>query len=290
MTTHSFINTVSLHSQRCTFFALIANFLLLSATFAQKNISSAIFSVSNQAIPYMNIGILGTSIGTVSNSNGEFKLSIPNENLNDTILFSALGFKNRLIPITSLMDSSIVFEHSIQSLNEVEIRPGGFESKTIGNKNISTNRKVNFALSNKPNQNLGSEIAKKFNIPKNSYLENVQFYLSRNNFDTALLRINIREIKNELPGNNLNNENILIQVYKSKGQWIEVDLSQFSIKVEGKFAIGIEWIAHSKNGKVLSLPISVPSIGSTHFYKYASASEWKKYGQLSAAIMLTYSN
>ena len=44
-------------------------------------------------IEYANIGILGKSIGTISNSDGDFVLKIPPAYINDTIGISCIGYK-----------------------------------------------------------------------------------------------------------------------------------------------------------------------------------------------------
>lgn len=256
---------------------------------SQFTISSIVVSQSKLPIPYMNIGVSGSSLGTVSDFNGKFTLTIPNENLKDTIVFSAIGYTNQRVAIKALIGDSLFFKNSIEELKEVQIRPDEVKYKTIGNSNINSKRMVNFAISNKPNQNLGSEIGKKFSVSKKVWLEKIEFYLAKCSFDTALLRVNIRELKNGIPDQTINTKNLIIEVTKTNGEWKTLDLSKELIQIQGKFVIGIEWIGHSKNGSILSLPISVPSIGSTHFYKYASISNWKKYSQLSTAIRVTYS-
>ncbi len=44
-------------------------------------------------IPYVSIGIEGTTLGVVSNENGMFKLTIPRENIENRFFFHALVTK-----------------------------------------------------------------------------------------------------------------------------------------------------------------------------------------------------
>lgn len=268
-------------------------FLLLlcaisSQIIGQTIVTGTVLSEKNSPIPYMNIGVFGTNIGTVSNIDGKFSISIPSEMTGDTLLFSAIGYYSKKI-IASEVLNEIHFEDKVENLATVEVRPSEVIFKTIGNKNTNSKSMVNFAISNQPNQNLGSEIGKKFSLSKKVWLDKIEFYVAKCSFDTALLLVNIREIKNGVPGRVINKHNLIVQVFKTNGEWKTLDLSHELIQVEGKFAIGIEWVGHSKSGRTLSLPISIPSIGSTHYYKYASVSKWKKYGQLSTAIQITYS-
>ena len=50
--------------------------------------------------------------------------------------------------------------------------------------------------------------------------------------------------------------------------------------------VAVEWIEHSKKGKILRLPITMPAIG-THFYKYGSQDKWKRFRGMSTAMVLT---
>ena len=54
-------------------------------------------------------------------------------------------------------------------------------------------------------------------------------------------------------------------IYDEFEGWVSVDISDLQMSVDEDIIVGIEWIEHSKNGKNLSLPMIVPSLGSTHF-------------------------
>ncbi|MEQ8323675.1 MAG: carboxypeptidase-like regulatory domain-containing protein [Vicingaceae bacterium] len=60
-------------------------------------------------IPYVNIRIGGTAIGTVSQFDGRFKLDVSERpKTKDTLIFSAIGYENKVIPITAEMDTIYV--------------------------------------------------------------------------------------------------------------------------------------------------------------------------------------
>jgi hypothetical protein len=50
----------------------------------------------------------------------------------------------------------------------------------------------------------------------------------------------------------------------------------------------LEWIYHSEKGGTLSLPMNIPAMG-THFYKYGSQNQWKRFLGMSTAMYLEYS-
>ncbi|HLR30930.1 MAG TPA: carboxypeptidase-like regulatory domain-containing protein, partial [Fodinibius sp.] len=52
---------------------------------------------TDEALPGVNIIVKGTTIGTSSGAEGEFELSVPA--LNDTLIFSFIGYQRREIPL-----------------------------------------------------------------------------------------------------------------------------------------------------------------------------------------------
>jgi len=50
--------------------------------------------------------------------------------------------------------------------------------------------------------------------------------------------------------------------------------------------VAIEWIGGSEQGTVLSLPITFPSFGAVHFYKFGSQNNWKIFSNMSSCIMI----
>lgn len=79
---------------------------------------------TEEGLGYANISIFGTSIGTVSNEQGEFVIKIPNDFINDTLVISYIGYKNSYIPIRQLstFNNIIYLEQSNLLLKEVIIR------------------------------------------------------------------------------------------------------------------------------------------------------------------------
>jgi hypothetical protein len=59
-------------------------------------------ATDNQPVAYTNIGVEGTFYGTASNANGDFELKIPGDLSGRKIYFSAVGFRNQLLPLTGL--------------------------------------------------------------------------------------------------------------------------------------------------------------------------------------------
>ena len=61
---------------------------------------------TQEPIPYANIGILDTEIGTLSNEDGSFSIKIPIEYQVKNLLFSSVGYKRKSIPLLTISKSS----------------------------------------------------------------------------------------------------------------------------------------------------------------------------------------
>lgn len=85
--------------------------------------SGQIYEKGNKkGIPYVNIGIRGTLIGTASNLEGNFILKIPKEYQNDTVRISCIGFQEKAIPIKDLASyKEIALSPFVQELQAVEV-------------------------------------------------------------------------------------------------------------------------------------------------------------------------
>lgn len=257
-------------------------------------IKGKIIDVSNNAVPYVNIGVLNKPIGTVSDDDGNFRLSLQKEHLNDTLKISSLGYKSRIFLISKLANKNepihIELREQIQHLDEVVIYSKNLKTYTKGRTKTNTNQKVIFAKPEMKNINLGSEIGRKFKLDddKPSYLTQFKFFIKNNNFDFVKFRINVYTIKDNRPGKKLNTQNIFTSAENSYTGWIIVDLTSYNIVVQEDIIVAVEWIEHSEKGNTLNLPIIIPSFGSTHYYKFGSQNSWKKYGSMSSAMELTY--
>ncbi|AUC82129.1 carboxypeptidase-like regulatory domain-containing protein [Lacinutrix sp. Bg11-31] len=83
---------------------LTSLFLLISCIcFAQNNLEykgKVIDTDSNKALGLADLIVIGTNISTVTNSEGEFSLKVPNEYLDKAVLVSYLGYEKLQIPLS----------------------------------------------------------------------------------------------------------------------------------------------------------------------------------------------
>ena len=270
---------------------LVLNF---SNVFSQeKTITGLVLDSLKIPIQYASVGILNKPIGTVTDTSGKFKLNIEDLYLLDTLKISSIGFKNKLFLIKDINKESqlnVILENYTEKLQEVVISSSNLKKYSEGKEKTNSKNKVFFANSELKNVNLGSEIGRKFTIGNNkpSVLDEFKFFIKQNNFEKVKFRINIYNIKNNIPLNRINDTDIYVNVEKSLTGWIKVDLLEYNIKANDNIIITVEWIESSKSGDTLSLPIFVPSLSSTHYYKQGAQSKWVVYKMISTAMVLTY--
>jgi len=272
---------------------------ILTKTYSQEvELSGNVTDTGEEPISYVNIGVLNKELGTVTDSLGRFSLLINKDIITsqDTIKISCIGFDSKLILIKDIsLDNNLIItlDEKIVQLDEVIVLSRKLQEKEIGVDKTETSRKVNFSIVNREKQNLGAEIGKKFNLKKHkeNALTSFSFFLKQNEFDKVKFRVNIYSIQKNTPKELINKKNIFVEIVNSKKGWISVDLADFNIVVSEDVIISIEWVEHSKNnGAKLSLPIIIPSLFSTHYYKFGSQAKWTKYKGISSAMKLVVSN
>lgn len=96
---------------------------------AQTEITGKVVDFATfQSIDNASIYVENSTIGTVSNTDGRFLLSVPPEHANDTLVISSIGYKSYRTAISDFQEGSDVFlEEDIAALDEVlliaETRP-----------------------------------------------------------------------------------------------------------------------------------------------------------------------
>ncbi len=267
-----------------TIFCLL---MLNASAQTTTSISGLIQDANGQPISYVNVGIVGTSTGTVSKEDGSYSLFFKaNTNENDTVRFSIIGYESQIFLIKELKDQqTIVLAEGVVELSEVVVRPNLSNQKTVGRSKTNGGRKVNFSIAKKPRQNLGAEIGKKFKVKNRpTQIESLSFFIRSNNFSATKFRISFYSIKKNMPDQHLTNQDIIVSVEDKKTGWINVDLSAYDIFTKKDFIATIQWIDSSADGQSLAMPIRFPVFGKKHYYKFGSQAKWKRYKNMSISM------
>jgi hypothetical protein len=268
-------------------------FLILLPFIAQAEylVKGKVTNEFDQPIPFVNIGFVGTSIGTVSTVNGEFVLylsEVPDNKI--PLRISCMGFEPQELLLSKDSFSELIYiklKENTLVLQEMVVKSGVLKTKEYGNKDEKTAMKTNLALSNKPNMNLGAEIGRKFRLGNEpNFITKLKFYVGFNNFDTLMIRVNFYELESGKPANTLQRKPILRQVVNHKSGWVTFDLEEENLVLSGTIVASIEWVGASKQGKSFGLNISMPALFQTHYYKYGAQNNWKVFPNMSSSMVL----
>ena len=199
---------------------------------------------TNRPIDYVNIGIIGKSLGTVSSDDGSFELQFTQTDLSstDSILFSRIGYESLKLATADFVEQikkndTLRLRESTTELNEVVVVDKLLRRNNMGYHSLS---KETYAYWK--NLSGGGEHASRITLKgKPQKLQTLSFNIAKNLADSIRIRVNVYDIKNGLPGRNLVKRNIYHTI-KSKSGIELIHLSPFQILVEDDFVVSLEFL------------------------------------------------
>tara|TARA_R110002094_G_C4844723_1_gene206513 strand:+ start:12 stop:776 length:765 start_codon:yes stop_codon:yes gene_type:complete len=186
--------------------------LFITQTYGQITLSGIIKSNTNKPLEYVNIGIKNKNIGTISDKNGNFKITLNNSELNELLSFSYIGYEEKQINVYELQKSNfneIILKESQTVLSEVIVIATKPKLVELGTKSY-VSMVAGYVKANNDKNNDIQEFAKEIKIKKPSKILDVNINLFNVFVDTASFRINIYDVKDNLPNNKINTQNIII--------------------------------------------------------------------------------
>lgn len=203
---------------------------------------------TRQPIPYANIGIPNANVGTMSNQDGTFSIRIPDKFDSDSLVFSAIGFGKRKIPVGYFQfrnGGDVLLNEKITVLNDVVVSDKREKLKVyeVGNKSVKggvleqdtlyAGRSVALLIDNTRDQDMQFPL----------YLENVKLRILRNNLASFKFRIRLNAVDpiTGAPAADLLEKSITLESTLRSG-WLEFDVSDLGIIMYEPFFITFEQI------------------------------------------------
>lgn len=258
--------------------SLIIIFLLLIGTvYGQGEITGKIIdSETGTAIPYVNIGIKNKTIGTISNTKGNFNLKLNSQvDPKDKVIFSHIGYIEQEHTISILLNNknTISLSPKTTALNEVVVKFKSPRTKKLGRKGIGLGlMHANFyTIHDKDvDDKLSREMGMRLPVRKNCGISALNFNITQNEFKSIKFRINFYRIKGGYPDELLNIHDIVFEIKDGQLGWLNVDLTQYDIYLEEdleEVGVTIQWLETEKmndNSKYFSISTAVAT--SKNFY------------------------
>ena len=277
------------------FFSL---FLLLSVELHSQTITGKVVdAASNDLLEYVSIGIIKTPIGTITNESGKFNLEFKNQSPKAIVRFSMIGYKAQTFSIEELSEKEniIKLEQKTVQIAEIIVKSNN-TIKKVGTTNRSLQGVCGWGGNSRGR---GHEIGLKINLGTSFVkLRSLHVRMDKQSYDSSLFRLHIRDIKNDLPHNELLNENILITITNTSG-WVNIDLSKYNIVLNGEIALTLEWLkvlglnknnlvrVNNSKQKTANVFISIKNKQGCMYNKWGVEAKWKKNDSQSPSIYLT---
>lgn len=192
---------------------------------------------SNKAIPYVNIGVVNSSNGTVSDHTGRFE--IESKTLADSIIMSSIGYVTQTICLRDIRENTAIrLFPETYILEELEISSKSYDQEVIlGERNLGE-RGHSFGFGS---AQLGTELGAVIEVGKKTIIESVNFVLNHAKGDSLMFRVNVYEYKNGTVGNKLLNKNIYFSAKQRPGLFT-IDVSEYDIQLDQNVVLTLEWL------------------------------------------------
>ena len=269
-------------------FLLFFFIVLQRFCFAEEKIITGRIIDNKTKLPvaYVNIGIAFKGSGTISSEQGLFKLKL-NSNINstDTIYFSHIGYETSKYLVHDMKDTlnTIQLVSNAVELNEIAITPQKKRNKVFGRNSRGLGlMHYNFytAYEKEVDDRLSKEIGIVIKPKGDCILEDLNIYISSNEFSSLKFRLNFYKIEDGKPTALVIFKEIVFEISNQYKGWFNVDLTPYNIylnKDMGEVAATIQWVQSKKafeSSKYLGISTSV-SPTETSFFREKSMDVWK---------------
>lgn len=263
-------------------------FLMISSSLRAQVIHGKLIDSSDGSpIAYVNVGVVNTNRGTITDERGDFELSCNDLSREAEVRFSMIGYESQAYMLKDLPADSILIRlvRKAIELEELVFQWQG-TTRTIGTSKISKTGGVCGWGGTSFGQ--GHELGLLLDVGNNTArIESLNLRVHKQSFDTIVFRLHIRSMENGLPSEELLTENIFFSVSEYSG-WQKIDLSAYNIYLRGSVVLSLEWIRISNvieknlvkmNGAKTGTPVVLFNINKksgTIFSRRGSEALWRK--------------
>jgi len=106
---------------------LFLSFMFLNSTAQQKSVSGTVTDQRGAPLPGVTVILEGTTIGTVTDNNGNFNLTIPGEA--EALTFSFVGMQTRVINLEGRTVLPVTLQEETIGMNEIVVVGYGTQKK-----------------------------------------------------------------------------------------------------------------------------------------------------------------
>lgn len=222
----------------------------MSITNTDLTLSGRVMSTKgSEPISFVNIGFLGSHVGTISNMDGTWSISIPPSLQKEKLLFSALGYERVYLHVDSIRDLHVVDVFLTETVTQL---------KTV----TVSGRKMNHRIQLGNNKYEGGSVyadtvmagsamallidRKELEFPV--FVDDAALRITHNTFSEFKVRVRFYSVDSvtRMPGKDLVGKSI-VQASRMRNGWLRMDLRRYDIVIEEPFFLTFEWILEKKD-------------------------------------------
>lgn len=238
--------------------------------FSQSQKGKVFSRETNSGLGFVNIGIIGKNIGTVSDESGNFTITIGDAYDIDTLRFSMIGYESKSFLVGYFKEKStkdVYLDPISYKLQEVKVIYHKPREITLGTPVFSNDLRSGFAYND-----LGSELGIKVQIKRPVKLKDINLNVATCTYDSVTFRLNIYETFNQIEYKNILTKPIYISFTKDKiNKVITFDLREYSIIIEGDVLVALELYRDLGEGRLL---FRTKYFTGTTYHKKSSEGKW----------------
>lgn len=258
-------------------------FLLLSTvSFAQTHqLRGTVRDAVTQApVPFASVGVPGKPFGTVADSAGRFRFTLP-DSVAGPVLVSSVGYTTQPATVAALQSGAVLqLKPLAQQLGTVTVRPGRVRTRTFGRTSSSTF--MTARLYTEPgllSDELGKEQGTIIPLTADCRLRDAHLFVAFNRFRAVTFRLLLYQVRNGRPAEPLPQPDIRFTVTQPRG-WVRVDLLPYNLYLQGlkEVAVTVQWLrseALEGNAKAFGIA-AVPLPGHSIFTRDKSQARWQE--------------
>lgn len=236
-------------------------------------------------IAFASVGMVGKTVGTLSNANGIFELKVPEKLAADSIKFSAIGYQPLFFKAADLVKrngDTLFMEQVAQQLEEVQVSAKKVKYKVLGTTRYTTNNCTGFA--DLEGNWKGSEAAILIKNKKALRMEAFSFYIIQNKYPDSLpfrlmfyKRIPGRskgkiDEKQDWVGPTFLKKPVIFKIGQRQGEFT-LALSDYNIRCSGDFFISLECLVDEME---MTKFCYAGSTDVSSYFKVRAFSTWRK--------------
>jgi hypothetical protein len=261
-------------------FCLLPLLLLLAGAAVAQPISGRITDGrTHGALPYVNIGVVGRALGTVSDEQGAYTLPFQKALAADTVRISSLGYATRKLTLAELAaQPNVALTPEAVPLAEVRVQGKALwrRTHTLGNTG-----NAEMATNTLGSNSLGAQVGTVIKLSRQpTRILQAVFNIARNSPGQVTFRVNIYRLgpDGKPTESKLFPRDVIVTSAVVRGP-ITVDLSADQLVLNEDFLLATEmlkWTNPAPTGAEFAFSASLGYFHNEIYYRPASQSRWRR--------------